>query len=61
MQKTSERLNLYQVVTDRIVANLEKGIFRGRSRGSPQSLPAQQETVSSSDKSELESTAPYAK
>jgi antirestriction protein ArdC len=25
MQKTSEKLNLYQIITDRIVASLEKG------------------------------------
>jgi antirestriction protein ArdC len=27
MQKTSEKLNLYQIVTERIVANLEKGVI----------------------------------
>jgi len=27
MQKTSEKLNLYKIVTDRIVANLEKGVI----------------------------------
>lgn len=26
MHKTSEKLNLYQIITDRIVATLEKGV-----------------------------------
>jgi hypothetical protein len=40
VKKISEKLNLYQIVTDRIVDNLEKVSSRGRSLGSPRSSPA---------------------
>jgi antirestriction protein ArdC len=46
MQKTSEKLNFYQIITDSIVANLEKGVLPWEKpwkspRFARRSLPAQ--------------------